>query len=130
MKKTIFTICVTLFCQHFIFGQATPKVAKEELLKDKDHDKSMYMIVFKDGCKGKLCQSPDGQWWVHFVIGKDKGPFTKQEALVKLYEIDKKGSEGMQKLGAVMVGGPKKKILVDSKGNKYYMENGKKVYVK
>lgn len=108
------------------------KVIKEEQLEDKDHDKTMYLITFKDGTKGKICKSPDGQYWMHRVLASDKGPFTKDEAIATLYKVSKEGADAAGQLGAGAAGAlTHKKILVDQNGNKYYKDkNGKKVYVK
>ena len=135
MKTIIKTICLCSFLMlSSLYAQQKPsyKVIKEEKLSDKDHDKTMYKITFKEGKDGKLCQDPNGKWWVHFVIGKDKGPFSKEEALSELHRIAVEGGAAAGQVGAGVAGGlTKKKILVDKNGNKYYLDKqGKKVYVK
>ena len=120
---------------HSVYGQKPAYVvAKEETLTSKDHGRTMYQITFKDGIKGKICQSPDGKWWTHRVIGSDKGPFSKEEATALMYKTAKEGGESAEKIGAdatnAAMSKDKKKMYTDSQGKYYKDKNGNKVYVK
>jgi len=136
MKKVIgimFMSGIVLLSSSFQTQKPAYVVTKEEALKTKDHDRTMYQITFKDGIKGKICQSSDGKWWVHRVIGSDRGPFSKDEATALMYKTAKEGGESAEKVGAGAAGAMTKdrKMYTDSQGNKYYKDkNGNKVYVK
>lgn len=110
MKK-IFTGLLCLLILANISAQSNtksktsiPKVLKEETLKDKCSGKTMYRVTLKDGSQEKICENSDGQWFVHMVLTKDKGPYTKEEAIRKAYEIDKNGTAASEKLGAAVAG--------------------------
>ena len=130
-------LIILLMAQTFGYSQTNttkivvPKTLKEEKIKTHG-DKTTYLITLKDGNKEKICQSTDGTWWIHMALTSDKGPYTKAEALQKAYEIDVKGSAGAEKTGAALGAmlTKDKKIYTDQYGNKYYIQDGKRVYVK
>lgn len=111
---------------------------KDEIVPSKHSGRTTHRITFKggkiDGYKGEVFQKNDGTWWVYNSMMKDDGPYsTEALAIKKLQERTESGEQGTEKMGAAVGAAAtkkKQKIYLDNAGNKYYIENGKRVYVK
>jgi len=139
MKRNIMNLLLAfILFANCLYAQKTAyTVTNEEKVQDSHSDRTTFRITFKDiGECGRVCQKSDGTWWVLIRLTKDDGPYaTKDLAIKRLYDRSSRAANAGTKAGqaagsAIGSAMSKKKIYLDAAGNKYYLQNGQRVYVK